>query len=672
MLGGEFVWTSMFEADQYVGIDLTYIDEEKTPDDNANYLFAKCVQELTNAHDKATASSKCDGIKYFDTLVRGVHNLTRFHRTMIYRFDPDWNGEVIAEARSNLAVPSYLGLRFPSGDIPKPARDLFQKNKVRQVIEVGAPMEPVVSTDLEDTPFSLDQSGSGFRYTSPIHLEYLTNMGVKATLTIAILVLRRLWGLISCHHLAGRLQVPPNELTLCHVLSDLASNHVARLLERERSMANDSAQVLLKKISQSADHAETLDELAHNVTKHGAELIRLLKADGMQFESETTNWIVGQVPPAKHLAEIDKASKTWRKIHGRSYVATSDLNRFCTGLPSSALRFGGLLHSASWDDNTRLKVFRKEICQNSLWAGNPDAKQDDLDLEPKAMHPRNSFAAYLEQTKGCSEVWDEGVLQASQGLQSGLRNIEMTFHKSLRERQLRQSNAEMHKALVHANHDAHHDELTGVQNRRDMEKRLAELVPQAQRQNQMWLCHVDVDHFKRINDTFGHQAGDAVLKHIVTLLQVAADEKGQVARIGGDEFTIIMPSDYTAEDIQNIFDEFNESLSEPIFVGGAEIVMSCTIGITSFQIGEDASGDILARSDLALYAGKARGRAVCEFFSPDMEDESKKEDSLKKKSKPRSSAVSLCPTSNLKWISPQNQLLHTRCWQGGSIPVEVF
>ncbi len=623
LLGGEFVWASMFEADRHIGIDLTYIDEDKGLDDNANHFFANCVQELTSAHDKATLSDDCDAPRYFDALARGVKNLTGFDRTMIYKFDPDWNGEVIAEARSDASVPSYVGLRFPSGDIPKPARDLFQLNKVRQVMEVDAPLEPVVSTLRENTPFVLDQSRSAFRYTSPVHLEYLTNMGVKATLAIAIFVQRRLWGLISCHHLAGRLQVPPNKLTLCHVLSDLASNHVARLLERQRSLANGATQSLLRKILQDADHAETPDELAHIITKRGPDILRLLKADGMQFESETTNWIIGEVPEAKCLTTIDVAAKTWRKIYGRGYVATSDLHRFCKGLPSTALTYGGVLHSASWDDKTRLKVFRKAICQNNLWAGNPNAKLDGLDLGPEAMHPRNSFAAYLEQTKGCSEVWDEGVLQASRSLQSGLRNIEMSFHKTMRERQLRQSNAEMHNALVHANHDAHHDELTGVKNRRGLEKRLAELVPRAQRQNTMWLCHIDVDHFKRINDTFGHLAGDAVLKHIAALLQLAADGKGQVARIGGDEFTLIMPGEYTEEDIQDICWGFNEKLREPIFVGGAEVTMSCTIGITSFEIGQDESGDILARSDLALYAGKARGRGVCEFFSPHMEDESK-------------------------------------------------
>ncbi|PJI86226.1 diguanylate cyclase (GGDEF)-like protein [Yoonia maricola] len=620
---GEFVWASMFEADQYVGIDLTYVDEDEALDENANYFFAKCVQELTSAHESATTSDSYDAPRYFDAHAQGVQNLTGFDRTMIYRFDPDWNGEVIAEARSDAEIPSYLGLRFPSGDIPKPARDLFQLNKVRQVMEVTAPLEPVVSTAREDTPFVVNQSRSAFRYTSPVHLEYLTNMGVKATLAIAIFVRQRLWGLISCHHLSGRMRVPPQKLTLCHVLSDLASNHVARLLDRQRSLADTSAQDLLRKVSQAAEHAETPDELAQIVTDNRAGFLRLLKADGMQFESETTNWILGDVPPAECLTPIDQAAKTWRDIHGRSYIATSDLHRFCTELPPAALAFGGVLHAASWDNKMRFKVFRNAICQRQIWAGNPNAKSDDLDLASDAMHPRNSFAAYLEKTKGCSEVWDEGVLQASRSLQSGLRNIEMSFHKALRERQLRQSNAEMRNALVSANHEAHHDELTGVENRRGFEKRLAGLLPRAQRQNAMWLCHIDVDHFKRINDTFGHLAGDAVLKHIADLLQVAARGKGQVARIGGDEFALIMPGEYSDEDIQDLCWGFNERLREPLFVGGAEITVSCTLGVTSFDIGQEDSGDILARSDMALYAGKARGRGVCEFFSPDMEDESK-------------------------------------------------
>lgn len=623
LIGGEFVWASMFEGGEHVGIDLTIIDENAMADQDTNHQFAKCVQDLSTERDAATQAGIELAPSYFNALAQGLQNLTGFDRTMIYKFDPDWNGEVIAEALSSATVPNYLGLKFPSGDIPKAARDLFGLNKVRQVMEVAAPVEPILSTKRDGEPFIIDQSQCAFRYTSPIHLDYLTNMGVTATLTIAIFVQRRLWGLISCHHLSGRLQVPPHKLTLCHVLSDLTSTHVASLLELQRAKADEKVQAILSGISRAADQAETPEELADVVTHHRSELLGLLAADGIQFESETANWILGDVPAVDSIGLIDEASKMWRRTHGRSYVATSDLHRFCEGLSAATKSFGGMLHSASWDDKTRIKVFRKAICQNQIWAGNPNAKSDGLEVSPEAMHPRNSFAAYLEKTECCSEVWDESVLHAGRSLQSGLRNIEMSFHKAMREKQLRQSNAEMRNALISAHHQANHDQLTGVENRRGFEKRFSEFTPRAKRKNTMWLCHIDVDHFKRINDSYGHRAGDTVLKHISERLQRVSNGRGHVARIGGDEFTLLMPGEYSREDIQDLCMAFNESLTEPLFVGGVEFKASCTVGIASFEIGAESSGDVLARSDLALYEGKARGRGVCEFFSPQMEDKSK-------------------------------------------------
>ncbi len=620
---GEFVWASFFDADAHIGVDLTYVGEDFLRSENTSHVFANCVQSLSREHEVLMRDSSVEHSNYFDLLVQGVQTLSGFDRVMLYKFDPDLNGEVLAEARSRSDVPAFLGLKFPSGDIPRPARDLFLRNKVRQIMEVAASPEPVVATDDGSRPVVFNQTNSAFRYTAPVHLDYLTNMGVSATLTIGIVVHRKLWGLLSCHNMSGRRQMPPDKLTLCHVISDLASNHVARLTERQRILASEQTGKILSRISQTIQSAETPDEFANVISSFQDDILSLLDVEGLQFESETTNLIIGKIPSSQSVSKIDQFAKVWQGNHDRNYIATADLHRLCSDLPEDARQFGGLLHFASWDAKTRLKVFRKTEEQSDTWAGDPNAKERYADTADNVMHPRNSFAAYKENTLGCSKPWEEATVQVACDLQSGLRNIEMSFHKSLRERQLRQSNAVMRNALKHASYEAHHDQLTGVHNRRGFEKLLSEMSPRGKRSNTMWLCHIDVDHFKKINDTYGHLAGDAVLVHVAAALTQAVAERGSVARIGGDEFSIIMSGNLQSEQVSALCGDFANYLKGPFFHNGLEISVTCTVGITTFEAGAEPSSAILTRSDLALYSGKSKGRGTFSFFSPDMEDESK-------------------------------------------------
>jgi diguanylate cyclase (GGDEF)-like protein len=622
MQQGEFVWASCFDAEAFVGIDLTYIDDGIDQTDDISQVFANCVQDMSREHETLMQDGRAAPDTYFDLLVQGVQNLSGFDRVMLYQFDPDLNGEVLAEACSGPDVPSFLGLKFPSGDIPKPARNLFLTNKVRQIIEVEGLPEPIVSTTQEAGPVVFNQSNSAFRYTSPIHLDYLTNMGVSASLTIGIVIRRKLWGLLSCHGVSGRRQLAPDKLTLCHVISDLASNHVARLLEKQRMHASEMTRGVLARISTETQKIETPDEFADLVSSFEPDFLRLLNADGLQFESETTNLIIGATPSSHNVEMIDCFAKKWLRDHDRNFVATADLNRLTGLCREGTSDFAGLLHFASWDAQTRLKAFRKAAVQSKTWAGDPNEKERYAGTDSKAMHPRNSFAAYQEKTSGCALVWQEAEIQVARDLLSGLRNIEMTFHKSLRERQLRQSNAEMRSALKKANYDAHHDELTGVHNRRGFEKMLADMSPRKKRDNAMWLFHIDVDHFKKINDTFGHLAGDAILVHVTQALGQSVEGLGTVSRIGGDEFAVILSGGLLREKIDDMCDRFAKFLQEPLFYNGLEVSVTCTMGITTFEAGVEQSSAILNRSDIALYSGKAEGRGTFTFFTPAMENES--------------------------------------------------
>lgn len=130
-----------------------------------------------------------------------VQSLTGFDRVMIYRFHADDSGEVIAE-RVRVGVEPFLGLRYPAEDIPRQARALLIRNPVRLLADVDGPPSLVIP-QLGAMHDPLDLSMSTLRAHSAMHIEYLQNMGVAATMTVSLVRDGRLWGLISCHHMSA-------------------------------------------------------------------------------------------------------------------------------------------------------------------------------------------------------------------------------------------------------------------------------------------------------------------------------------------------------------------------------------------------------------------------------------------------------------------------------------
>ena len=136
-------------------------------------------------------------------LAAQIRNLTGHDRVMVYRFDPDWNGEVIAEDRREDLEP-FLGLHYPASDIPAQARRLYATSWTRVIADVVLPAEPPGVRRGRRARRS--RSTSRWRCCAashPIHIEYLTNMGVRASMSVSLIQDGRLWGLVACHHYSG-------------------------------------------------------------------------------------------------------------------------------------------------------------------------------------------------------------------------------------------------------------------------------------------------------------------------------------------------------------------------------------------------------------------------------------------------------------------------------------
>jgi diguanylate cyclase (GGDEF)-like protein/PAS domain S-box-containing protein len=166
---------------------------------------------------------------------------------------------------------------------------------------------------------------------------------------------------------------------------------------------------------------------------------------------------------------------------------------------------------------------------------------------------------------------------------------------------------------------AHHDPLTGLPNRRLFEDRLEMALAQAHRyRHRVALIFIDLDRFKRVNDTLGHAAGDELLRAVGERLTASVREGDTVARLAGDEFTLLLPGIHFAEDLAAISRKLIESLREPFRAGGRELSVTASGGVSLYpEDGED--GEALLRSaDAAMYRAKERGRDNFQLFSPAM------------------------------------------------------
>ncbi|HST59069.1 MAG TPA: GAF domain-containing protein, partial [Longimicrobium sp.] len=202
--------------------------------------------------------------------------LTGFDRVWVYRFHPDWHGEIIGEARHD-GIETWLGMHYPASDIPAQARALFLRSWVRAIPDLAFAPSPLVPADNPLTGQPLDLGSSVLRSVSPIHVQYLTNMGVTASLVISLIHRGRLWGLISGHHYTGPKHVPADVRALCEFLAQALSLQVGtadRLDEREYALDVRAAQSRL--LARLAD-----DEPPEQVLTTGpVTLLDVAAADG--------------------------------------------------------------------------------------------------------------------------------------------------------------------------------------------------------------------------------------------------------------------------------------------------------------------------------------------------------------------------------------------------------
>lgn len=338
-----------------------------------------------------------------NAVAKAVRQATGFDRVMVYRFDRDWHGEVIAEAKADF-LNSFLGLHYPATDIPAQARDLYRLNWLRMIVDIGYDAVAVVPAAGHDAARPLDLSKSVLRSVSPLHVEYLQNMGTTASLSISLIVDGDLWGLVACHHYSGPLAPSAQVRDAAEHIGRVASSRFAEIEAGERTrQAKDLGAVARR-------FAEAMAEAPHwsveeALGQQEGDVLKLAAATGAVVIDGERRVVLGDAPSDEAIAEILAA---WPD---RGVPLVSEHAAGPAGERDGV--FGALAVAITPDDGAVIWT-RPEHVREVDWGGDPqNAKLAELEGDSVRLSPRKSFERWREVVRGTSRPWLEAEVEAA-------------------------------------------------------------------------------------------------------------------------------------------------------------------------------------------------------------------------------------------------------------------
>ena len=351
-----------------------------------------------------------------DLVTRAAHTvkrLTGFDRVMVYRFDEEWNGQVVADAREE-DMESYLDLHYPASDIPSQARELYRRNLVRYIADVE--YTPVHVLRCTDRAEPLDMSHAVLRSVSPMHLQYLRNMGVRSTLTLSLLVDGRLWGLIACHHREPT-ALPLRLRRASHALAASTGFMVGWNAQRDDAAANESMLQAQASIVDAFNQVEApLDEVVSYCTP---SLLRIVGATGGAFWRGDTLLRFGQFPEGPRGDSVLRFVRHAFETKNEDIVATEHATLW-PALQDAEMRSTCGVMAVKLDGyaSSGIVWVRPEYRREVAWGGDPEhpaVVELDEHGQPR-LSPRTSFARWQTLVSGNSRPWTAADRRAAQSL----------------------------------------------------------------------------------------------------------------------------------------------------------------------------------------------------------------------------------------------------------------
>lgn len=529
--------------------------------------------ELENASAVYGSAHRLSALRDRDELLARAavefSNLTGFDRVMVYQFHDDDHGEVVAEVAAEGMEP-YLGLHFPSTDIPSQARALYLTKLSRAIVSTTAAPVGLVALDGSES-IDFDLSHAELRAVSPLHLQFMRNMGQASTVSFSLVHEGRLAGMITCAHRSERrlpfllrrsLEVLANQVALQWG----AAAEIAKL-GRDVSKRELRSSLLSRMLGSDILAAALLSD--ENVVR------QLIPAEAVAVRLDS---VVRTTAGAPSTAALDALAAVIDEQPGRQAFSSDALAERHPELSRLMPDVAGALVVRVGADGDYLAFFRSEVAQQVRWLGNPDESNRATPLSP-----RTSFSAWTQSVTGRSEAWGPAVSDA------------LEFARDLEGALTRRAEARLASLALR-------DPLTGLSNRRYLIDELTHLIAQ---NAELSLLFIDLDKFKSVNDTHGHDAGDAVLTEVAHRLAAQTRNRDRVARLGGDEFVVLC--EMPPSDAATVASRIIASIAEPIAIRDGSVSLTASCGIVN-ATPESTPAALLERADAAMYRAKNGGR----------------------------------------------------------------
>jgi two-component system, chemotaxis family, sensor kinase Cph1 len=349
-----------------------------------------------------------------DGVVQAMRDLTGYDRVMVYKFDPDGHGKVIAESRHPRLAP-LLGHHYPASDIPQRARALYLRNRVRMLVNVDDEPQVLEPALLRPSGEHLDMSMCTLRSMSPIHLQYLRNMGVTASFSASLVREGQLWGLIAAHHDTPRC-LRRTVRAAAELLAEVASTRIAAI----ENYAHAQVALMVRRLEQRLVEATSTEgDWRYAIFRNPRTLLQPLEATGAALFHDGELLTSGEVPSTPEL----RALLEWVDAQAAEEpFACSSVGKAEPALAALTPTASGVLAvrlSTSRPDY--LMWFRKEQLLTITWAGNPSKPM--VGDNPLELSPRRSFDAWSETVRGTAVPWSSTELALARAIGVALVDI---------------------------------------------------------------------------------------------------------------------------------------------------------------------------------------------------------------------------------------------------------
>lgn len=400
----------MHRADGLLVLELEPLPKDLDSSLGFYYLAKAAAMNVRQAQDFAEMSN---------LLVQEIRKITGFDRVLIYRFDPDHSGVVIAEAKTH-NLESLLGLHYPAFDIPEIPRKLYCKNWLRLIADLEDQPVPLIPFNNPLTQAPLDLSYSTLRSVSKFHIQYLRKMGVSASFSISLINADQLWGLVVCHHYAPK-YIDYETRKTCEFLGQIMSIEIVNKHEQHLKKAQEKIKGIQTKLKQNILNG--YQSLSSTFTQDISNLLELVNAQGAVIYLDGYISEFGLCP----VQEFTRSLIAWLESTSQDVFHTNCLSKDFPKAIDFQEQASGLLSISIKLNHTSYHIiwFRPEVIQTVDWAGDPTKLLDiDDDSDPS---PRRSFELWKETVKAKSLPWDEVEIEAAIELRSTLMLAALEF-----------------------------------------------------------------------------------------------------------------------------------------------------------------------------------------------------------------------------------------------------